>query len=186
MAHQAAEDRAVAMLSERIGVLEASGRKAIEGGRDDLAEEAAAEIAAAEDECAERGDAARQGRAEIARLRQSVEEGRRRLHALRRGLELARAQEALRRAGASGRSAIATGRSALQEAEATLARIRATHAREQDIGTALGELDGAAAGRDLEARLDRAGFGPNRKTKPADVMARLRAKPMGAITAVSG
>lgn len=183
MAHQAAEERAVAMLSERIDALELSGRRAIAGGRDDLAEGVAIEIAATEDERTERSDAASRGREEIARLQQSVEEGRRRLHAVRRGLELARAQEALRRAGANGRSAIATGSSALHEAEATLARIRATQAKEQDISAALDEIDGAAAGRDLAARLDGAGFGPSRKTKPADVLARLRAKPIGSIAA---
>ena len=37
MAHQASEERAVAALSQRIAELEASGRKAIAGGRDDLA-----------------------------------------------------------------------------------------------------------------------------------------------------
>src|SRR5262245_41021175 len=49
MAHQASEERAVAMLSSRIAELETSGRKAIAGGRDDLAEEVAIEIAATED-----------------------------------------------------------------------------------------------------------------------------------------
>jgi len=177
MAYQASEDRAVTMLSDRIGVLEGSGRKAIEGGRDDLAAEVAIEIAATEDERNERSDAARRGNNEIARLRQLVEEGRKRLLALRRGLELARAQEALRRAGANGRRAIATGKGALREAEATLARIRATHAKEQDIGAALDELENSASGRDLEARLDKAGFGSVRRVNPADVLKRLRADP---------
>jgi phage shock protein A len=173
MAHQASEARAVAMLSERIHELETSGRKAIEAGRDDLAEEVATEIAATEDERTERSEAARHGSDAIGRLRQLVEEGRKRLAELRRGLELARAQEALRRAGVNGRRAVATGKGALREAEATLARIRATHAKEQDISAALEELDG----RDLDARLDKAGLGSTHKTNPADVLKRLRAKP---------
>src|SRR5262245_32247851 len=61
MAHQASEARAVATLSERIGELETSGRRAIEAGREDLAEEVAIEIAATEDERIERADAAGRG-----------------------------------------------------------------------------------------------------------------------------
>ena len=176
MAHQASEERAVAMLSERIKELETSGRKAIDAGRDDLAEEVAIEIAATEDERTERSDAAKRGSDEIRRLRQLVEEGRKRLLELRRGLELTRAQEALRRAGANGRRAIASGRGALREAETTLARIRATQAKEQDIAAALDELEGGP-GRDLEARLDKAGLGSAKRTNPADVLKRLRAMP---------
>ena len=125
MAHQASEERAVAALSQRIAELEASGRKAIAGGRDDLGEAAAIEIAATEDERNDRVAAANRSNEEIKRIRQLVDDGRKRLLELRRGLELAKAQEALRRAGASGRRALATGKGALREAESTLARIRA-------------------------------------------------------------
>jgi phage shock protein A len=177
MAHQASEERAVASLQQRIDELETSGRKAIEGGREDLAEEVAIEIAATEDERNERRDAAGRVSSEIKRLKLLVDDGRKRLLDLRRGLELARAQEALRRAGANGRRAIAAGKGALREAEGTLARIRATHAKEQDVGAALEELDGASSGRDLDARLDKAGFGTTQKTKAADVLNRLRATP---------
>ena len=176
MAHQASEERAVAALSQRIAELEVSGRKAIAGGRDDLAEEAAIEIAATEDERNERTAAVGRGDAEIKRIRQLVDDGRKRLLEMRRGLELARAQEALRRAGASGRHAIGAGKGALRDAEATLARIRQTHAREQDVGAALEELERASSGRDLDERLAKAGFGATQKTKPADVLARLRAR----------
>ena len=175
MAHQASEERAIAMLADRIGELETSGRKAIEGGRTDLAEDVAIEIAALEDERNERCNAAGRGRDEIAGIRQLVDEGRRRLLQLRRGLELAKAQDALNRAGANGRSAIATGRGALREAEGTLARLRATHAREQAIATARDEIEGTPSGRDLDARLDKAGFGSVERVKPADVLKRLQA-----------
>jgi len=174
MAYQASEDRAIAMLGERIVALETSGRKAIEGGRNDLAEEVAVEIAALEDERNGRCQAADRGRDEIARLRQLVDEGRKRLLALRRGLELARAQDALNRAGANGRRAIATGTGALREAEATLARILATHAKEQDITTALDTMESTASGGDLDVRLDKAGFGSVERVKPADVLKRLQ------------
>jgi phage shock protein A len=175
VAYQASEDRAIAVLGERIGALETSCRKAIKGGRNDLAEEVAIEIAALEDERNDRCRAADRGKDEIARLRLLVDEGRKRLLALRRGLELARAQEALNRAGANGRRAVATGRGALREAEATLARILATHAREQDMATALDDMESTATGRDLDMRLDKAGFGSVERVKPADVLKRLQA-----------
>jgi phage shock protein A len=174
MAYQMSEERAVASLLQRIDELEASGRKAIEGGREDLAQEVAIEIAATEHERNERRQAAERGSDEIRRLKLLVDDGRKRLLDLRRGLELARAQEALRRAGANGRRAIAAGKGALREAEATLARIRQAHAKEHDIGAALDELEHASPGRDLDARLDKAGFGSAQKTKPADVLNRLR------------
>src|SRR5262245_28992968 len=176
MAQQASEERAIAALSQRIDELEVSGRKAIAGGRDDLAEEAAIEIAATEDERNERTAASARGEAEIKRISELVDDGRKRLLELRRGVELARAQEALRRAGANGRRAIAAGKGALRDAEATLARIRQTHAKEQDVGAALEVLE-RSSGRDLDERLAKAGFGARQKTKPADVMARLRAGP---------
>lgn len=183
MAHRASEERAVAALAQRVRELETSGRKAIEAGREDLAEEVAIEIAATEDERHERGDAAGRGGGEIQRLRLVVEDGRKRLLDLRRGLELARAQEALRRAGANGRRAIAAGKGALREAEATLARIRAAHAREQDVLAALDELEHASSGRDLDKRLEEAGFGARQRTKAADVLARLRTSSVaGALT----
>jgi phage shock protein A len=177
MAHQASEERAIATLSQRIAELEVSGRKAIAGGRDDLAEEAAIEIAATEDERNERTEVAARGDVEIKRIRQLVDDGRKRLLELRRGVELAKAQEALRRAGANGRRAIAAGKGALRDAETTLAKIRQTHTREQDVGAALEELERASSGRDLDERLANAGFGATQKTKPADVLARLRARP---------
>src|SRR5215213_4962968 len=79
MAHQASEDRAVAALSLRIAELEASGRKAIDAGRDDLAEDVAIEIAATEDECTERTTAAGRSGDEIKRIKLLVEDGRKRL-----------------------------------------------------------------------------------------------------------
>lgn len=174
MAHRASEARAVVALEARIAELEASGAAAIAGGRDDLAGEAATVIAAAEDELAERRSAGSKLDVDIARLRQLADDGRRRLGELRRGLEMGRAQEALRRAGANGRRALATGAGALREAEATLSRIRQSYRKAEDVAAAAESLEAEASGQDLEDRLSAAGFGPNLKTKPADVLARLR------------
>jgi phage shock protein A len=176
MAHRASEARAVEALEVRIAELEASGAAAIAGAREDLASEVATVIAATEDELSARRTAVAGLDVEIVRLRQQADDGRRRLADLRRGLEMARAQEALNRAGASGRRALATGAGALREAEATLARIRESHRKSDDVAEAAAVLDAEATGGDLKRRLDDAGFGPALKTRPADVLARLRQK----------
>lgn len=174
MAHRASEARAVEALETRITELEQSGAAAITGGREDLAREASTVIAATEDELGERRASVARFDVDIARLRQLADDGRRRLVDLRRGLEMARAQEALRRAGANGRRALATGAGALREAETTLARIRESHRQAEDVAIASECLEADATGRDLERRLTEAGFGPGLKTRPSDVMARLR------------
>jgi phage shock protein A len=174
MAHRASEARAVEALDTRIAELETSAAAALAGNREDLAQEAATIIAANEDERAERRAAIERFDVDIARLRQLADDGRRRLTDLRRGLEMARAQEALRRAGANGRRALATGTGALRDAEATLQRIREQHMKCDDVAAAQEELERAGTQKDLDQRLAEAGFGPGLKTKPSDVMARLR------------
>jgi phage shock protein A len=175
MAHQASEERAVGALSQRIAELEDSGGHALAAGREDLAAEAATVIAANEDERGERQAATQRFATDVRRLKQLAEDGRRRLADLRRGLEMARAQEALRRAGANGRRALATGTGALREAEATLVRIRDLNHREEDVAAALDDLDRQASDKDLGERLSAAGFGPLKRTQPADVLARMKA-----------
>ncbi|MEZ5855847.1 MAG: PspA/IM30 family protein [Hyphomicrobiaceae bacterium] len=174
MAHRASEARAVEALEGRIRELENSAAAALAGKRGDLAEEAATVIAANEDERAERQAAVERLDIDILRLRQLSDDGRRRLNDLKRGLEMARAQDALKRAGANGRRALATGSGALREAEATLHRIRDAHVRADDLAAAANALEAAGSAQDLDQRLAEAGFGPKQKTKPADVLARLR------------
>jgi phage shock protein A len=176
MAHRASEARAGEAVAARIAELETSAAQAIDGGREDLAEQAATVIAANEDELALRRAAIIRFDVDIARLRTLSDTGRQRLLELRRGLEMARAQEALHRAGANGRRALKTGSGALREAEATLAKIRETHAKGDDLAEALDDLEAQASGRDLDDRLSKAGFGAAAKTRPNDVMARLKAK----------
>lgn len=172
IAHQSSESRAVAALTSRIAELEASGVAALRDGAEALAGEVATVIAAAEDERRERKDAVHRFDADIVRLRQLADEGRRRLSDLRRGLELARAQEALNRAGATGRRAIATG--AIREAESTLARIRERHTSSRDIDAALEDLARETAGNGLEQRLAKAGYGSRPATPPDSILERMR------------
>ena len=176
MAHRASEARAAEALAARTAELEQSATEAITAGREDLATEAATVIAATEDELADRRAAIKRFDTDISRLKQLTETGHRRLAELRRGLEMSRAQEALRRAGANGRRALVTGTGALREAEATLAKIRETHMKSDDFSEACEQLDADAAEKSIDKKLAEAGFGPNLKTKPNDVLERLRRK----------
>lgn len=174
MAHRSSEASAVTSLNERIAILEAAAVEALDGDRDDLAEESATLIASLEDERADRQKSVGEFENDIAHLRRLTEEGQRRLRDLARGLETARAREALSRAGANGRRALVTGSGALREAEETLDRIRKHQRHDDDKHAALEELERTASGRDLFDRLAAEGFGPNPKTTPGDVLARLK------------
>ena len=174
MAHQSSESRAVAALDARIAELEVSGVAALRDGAEALANEVATVIAATEDERRDRCEAVHRFDADIVRLRQLADEGRRRLTDLRRGLELARAQDALNRAGASGRRAIASGSGALREAEGTLNRIRERQTGTKDVDAALDALERDADGRGLDERLSTAGYGGRPKVKPDSVLERMR------------
>ncbi len=176
MAYRASEQRAATSLDSRIAELEASAIAAIQAGREDLAGEAATVIAATEDERRPRREAIGRFDADIARLRQLTEHGRKRLLELRRGLEMARVQEALHRAGANGRRAVVMGTGALREAEQTLARIKERQLGDEDMNAAMEELERDASAKSLDDRLADAGFGAAKKTASADVLARLKAK----------
>lgn len=180
MAYQAGEERAIGALETRVAELEEGARKALLAGREDLAVEAAAVIAATENDKAERQASRDRFTADVQRLRQLAEDGRLRLADLKRGLELARAQDGLRRAGADGRRALAAGTGALREAEATLVRIRARQSREEDVAAALDELERQEPARDVKDRLREAGFGNPAAVKASDVLARMKAEVSGA------
>lgn len=185
MAHRASEARAAEALEARRAELEQAAVEALAGGREDLANDAATVIAATEDELNERRAASKRFDTDIARLRMLSDNGRKRLAELRRGLEMARAQEALRRAGANGRRALATGSGALREAEATLAKIREKHMHSDDFAEACEVLEADTAERAIDKRMAEAGFGPNLKTKPTDVLERLKRKQAGTSAAAA-
>lgn len=174
MAYRAAEGRALDALLARIESASAGACRALTDGREDLGREAAALIAALEDERADRIEAVAGFDIEIERLKRQAGEGEVRLRDLDRGLQMARAAESVRRAGINGRRVIAASSGALGEAEETLARLRQTQRCEEDILDAFAQLEAAGKGG-AEARLDTAGYG-KRRTDPQAVLERLRAK----------
>ncbi|WFU31965.1 PspA/IM30 family protein [Bradyrhizobium brasilense] len=170
------EGRRLDATNARIADLEVRASAALEGGREDLAREAAQAIANLE---AER-DAAMTARAlfasEITRLKRHVGNAEARIAELDRGRRLARASEAVRSLRRSGIEAARPYESTLPEAEATLKRLRERQMEIQAADEALIEIDAAAGPSATAEKLAEQGFGPRMKSTADDVLARLKAR----------
>ncbi|MCP1836174.1 phage shock protein A [Bradyrhizobium sp. USDA 4518] len=170
------EGRRLDATNARIADLEVRASAALNGGREDLAREAAQAIANLE---AER-DAAMTARAlfasEITRLKRHVGTAEARIAELDRGRRLARASEAVRSLRRSGIEAARPYESTLPEAEATLKRLRERQMEIQAADEALVEIDAASGPSATAEKLAEQGFGPRMKSTADDVLARLKAK----------
>jgi phage shock protein A len=170
------EGRRLEATNARIGDLELRATAALEGGREDLAREAAQAIANLE---ADR-DAAMTARTlfgqEIARLKRHVANAEVRLTELDRGRRIARASDAVRSLRRSGIEAVRPYESTLPEAENTLRKLRERQMEAQAADEALIELDAASGPLATAEKLAELGFGPRMKSTADDVLARLRAK----------
>lgn len=170
------EGRRLEATNARIADLELRTTAALEGGREDLAREAAQAIANLE---AER-DAAMTARtlfsSEIVRLKRHVATAEARIAELDRGRRLARASEAVRSLRRSGIEAARPYESTLPEAEATLKRLRERQMEAQAADEAMIEIDAASGPLATAEKLAEQGFGPRMKSTADDVLARLKAK----------
>jgi len=170
------EGRRLETTNTRIADLEVRATAALEGGREDLAREAAQAIAGLE---AER-DAAMTARtlfaAEITRLKRHVASAEARINELDRGRRIARASEAVRSLRRSGIEAARPYESTLPEAEATLRRLRDRQLEAHAADEALIEIDAASGPLATAEKLAEQGFGPRMKSTADDVLARLKAK----------
>src|SRR6185312_3707355 len=170
------EGRRLDATNARIADLEVRATAALDGGREDLAREAAQSIANLE---ADR-DAAMTARTlfgqEIARLKRHVANAEARLTELDRGRRIARASEAVRSLRKSGIEAARPYESTLPEAENTLRRLRERQLETQAADEALIELDAASGPLATAEKLAEQGFGPRLKSTADDVLARLNAK----------
>jgi len=172
-----AEGRRLEATNDRIADLEVRATAALEGGREDLAREAAQAIANLE---ADR-DSAMTARAlfasEITRLKRHVANAEARITELDRGRRLARASESVRALRRSGIEAARPYESTLPEAEATLKRLRERQMDAQAADEALLEIDAASGPLATAEKLAEQGFGPRMKSTADDVLARLKAGP---------
>jgi phage shock protein A len=170
------EGRRLDATNTRIADLELRATAALDGGREDLAREAAQQIANLE---ADR-DAAMTARtlfaSEITRLKRQVSSAEARITDLDRGRRLARAAEAVRALRRGGIEAARPYESTLPEAENTLKRLRERQMEAQAADEALVELDTASGPLATAEKLAEQGFGPRLKSTADDVLARLNAK----------
>jgi phage shock protein A len=170
------EGRRLDATCARIADLEVRATAALDGGREDLAREAAQQIANLE---ADR-DAAMTARtlfaSEITRLKRQVAGAEARITDLDRGRRLARAAEAVRVLRRGGIEAARPYESTLPEAENTLRRLRERQVEAQAADEALVELDTASGPLATAEKLAEQGFGPRLKSTADDVLARLNAK----------
>jgi len=170
------EGRRLDATNARIADLEIRATAALNGGREDLAREAAEHIAALE---ADR-DAAMTARtlfaAEISRLKRHVASAEARINELDRGRRIARASEAVRALRRGGVEAARPYESTLPEAENTLKRLRERQMEAQAADQALIEIDAASGPLATAEKLAEQGFGPRLKSTADDVLARLNAK----------
>lgn len=172
------EGRRLDLTHARIADLEIRAIAALDGGREDLAHDAAQAIAGLE---ADR-DAATTARAlfasEIGRLKRQVANAEARMTELDRGRRIARASEAVRVLRRGGIEAARPYESTLPEAENTLKRLRERQIEVQAADQALIELDTASGPLATAEKLAEQGFGPRLKSTADDVLARLNAKRM--------
>jgi phage shock protein A len=170
------EGRRLDATNARIADLETRATAALDGGREDLAREAAQAIANLE---ADR-DAAMTARtlfaSEITRMKRQVAGAEARITELDRGRRIARASEAVRALRRGGIEAARPYESTLPEAENTLKRLRERQIEAQAAADALIELDAATGPQATAERLAELGFGPRLKSTADDVLARLNAK----------
>ena len=170
------EGRRLDATNARIADLEVRTTAALDGGREDLAREAAQAIANLE---ADR-DAAMTARtlfaSEITRMKRQVAGAEARITELDRGRRIARASEAVRALRRGGIEAARPYESTLPEAENTLKRLRERQIEAQAASDALIELDAATGPLATAERLAEQGFGPRLKSTADDVLARLNAK----------
>jgi phage shock protein A len=168
------EGRRLDVTNARIADLEIRASAALDGGREDLAREAAESIAALE---ADR-DAALTAQtlfaSEITRLKRHVANAEARITELDRGRRIARASEAVRSLRRGGIEAARPYEATLPEAENTLRRLRERQQEAQAADQALTEIDAVSGPIATAEKLAEQGFGPRLKSTADDVLARLK------------
>lgn len=173
VAHDDGEGRRLEAVRTRIADLETRAVAALDGGREDLASEAAETIAMLEADRDAIAAARRDSAVKIANLKTTMAVAGRRLAELQRGRRLARAAEAVH---AVKRRGGAFGDASLGDAEATLRRLKERQGEAEAVEAAIARLDGGAGGDTVDGRLEAAGFGTPTRPTGSRVLDRLRAR----------
>lgn len=154
-----------------IADLEIRAMSALQGGREELAAQAAEAIASLDAERLAIKENCSATAKEIADLRAAIHDAGARLANIERLRRIAAASEAVRRLKARSN---ASGLSVLAEAEANLQRLRKRQIEQADVDKVLDAIEADSSPQAIAARLEAEGFGPRTKMSGADVLARLR------------
>jgi phage shock protein A len=174
IAQESEEGQRLDATRARIEDLETRAVAAIEGGRDDLASEAAEAIATLETERDASATARALFAAEIAKLKRHILQQQMRFSQLERGRRIARVAEAVRVARRGRVEAAPIFEGTLVEAEATLTRLRERQVECDAAEAAFDALDAATGPIAVAEKLSAEGFGPRLKPDAAEILARLR------------
>ena len=166
------EARLLRSLQDQIADLEKRAKAAMDGGKEDLAMEAATAIATMENEATLRQKALDRLEQKITRLRTSVQTGHRKVIELKQG---AMAAAAMRREVGAQAGLAKTGNpsASAQEAENMIKRVMG----EDDpfeMGEIMDDINADLSGENIADRMANAGFGPATKSTANDVLARLK------------
>ena len=167
------EEKALAILDNRISDLTDRTRKALQDDKEELAQDGAAVIAQLENEREVRQNTLATSRTKAERMRLAIERTHRQLIELRQGLITAQSLEKERRALSGSYSQSASARSAIREGEAVLSRLL----NSEDpiaLDETLDQIDADLSGDTITQRLSDAGYGAPLKTRAEDVLERLR------------
>ena len=165
-------------LGDRIGDLEARATRALNGDREDLANQAAEAIAALEDERDAGAEAQASFAKECQRLRAVVRSSEQRLRDLERGRRTAKTYDAVIKLRDKGLGAGQGHLNTLSEAEATLERLRSRQRALDHATEALDQLEADTSSKTITDRMADAGFGAPTQNRAADVLERLKANSM--------
>jgi phage shock protein A len=160
-------------LIARIEDLEARATLALQGGKHDLAREAAETIALLEVERAASDEAQRSFASEIERLRRIVRGSDLRLRDLQRGQRIAAAADKTHRLR---EAAPGSSLSALKDAEETLSRLRARQKQIDAAATAMAEMELSNDPATLSRKLAEAGCGAPIHASVEAILERLASK----------
>jgi phage shock protein A len=176
MAQERQEAHRLDQIRAQIVDLEQRAVAALQGGREDLAEQAAQRLAMLEADADASALARRLFAAEIDKLDARMRKQAARLAELERGRRIARVAHATRATRRGGFEPAHCCENTIADAEATLARLREQQAETEAAQTALDALSLAQDAENIAETLAREGFGPAKEPRAADILARLKRK----------
>ena len=175
-AQDKAEANRIERLDATLGDIEERALAALQGGRRDLAEGAAATIAGLELERRDRTKLRERSAGDLARMQEAVAKAQRRLVALDSGRRKAHAMAAVQRLQASAAGLSGERGNALGEAEATLRRLEERSRESSAAEAAMESIETFPSPERTIGRLGDAGFGQRALPDASDVIARLEAR----------